>query len=212
VDVAELAEVEEDDDTGEDDAGLAEALSDVDDIMSSVFGDSDDTDTVDTAGTDGDEDSGAESDGEDADSDAYVPEDEEEEDDAGTQGGFTVLTATELADLQEESDEALAELLVALGSTGELLASGAVLTQEQSEELAEDIPGPVPYPFGALDTGVLDVRFSKPIAVPPHSDKKKLVKLVMENRMCEVGLRSAETGELIIGKPLFDEAKFIDKA
>jgi hypothetical protein len=78
-----LAVVEEDDGEGDDDADLAEALSDVDDIMSGVFGDSTDdgSDTTGTAETDDVEGSGVESDGEDADA---TSEDEEQEEDPGT--------------------------------------------------------------------------------------------------------------------------------
>jgi hypothetical protein len=82
------------------------------------------------------------------------------------------------------------------------------LSDEQWQVIAESVPGPVPYPNGVFDTGGLDVRFSKPIAVPPASEKKKLVRLVMENGMCEVGLRSAETGALIVGRPLWDDSKW----
>jgi hypothetical protein len=68
----------------------------------------------------------------------------------------------------------------------------------------------VPLANGVESTGGLDVKFSKPIAIPPSGQKKKLVKLVMENKMCELSLISHETGEKIIGKPSFDENKFKD--
>ena len=108
--------------------------------------------------------------------------------------------------IYEAKIEELSETIV-----GQKIASGESLTAGEIEEIAEEIPAPIPHGEDVNEEGGFTVGFTKPIAVPSTANKVRMVKLLLENNLIEASLISKETGQRIVGKPYFDEQAFIDR-